>query len=143
MSPGGFAAPSLTDHAALGTRHGDHDLIHTHYWLSGLVGVQLKARSGIPLVHTMHTMARVKNSTLGEDQLVEPHVREHGESAIVRAADVLTASTTDEAAELQDQYCARAGQIMIVHRRRLRRASSIPATSPSHEPSSVCLRTSG
>jgi D-inositol-3-phosphate glycosyltransferase len=76
--------------------------------------VQLKARHGIPLVHTMHTMARVKNSSLGEDQLVEPHVREHGESAIVRAADVLTASTTDEAAELQDQYCAKAGQIMIV-----------------------------
>ena len=64
--------------------------------------MQLKARHGLPLVHTMHTMARVKNSNLGEDQLVEPHVRERGESAIVRAADVLTASTTDEAAELQD-----------------------------------------
>ena len=110
------ALPSLTEEfcAALEVRLDDHDLIHTHYWLSGLVGVQLKARHGIPLVHTMHTMARVKNSSLGEDQLVEPHVREHGESAIVRAADVLTASTTDEAAELQDQYCAKAGQIMIV-----------------------------
>ena len=96
-------AASLTEEfcAALEARLDDHDLIHTHYWLSGLVGAQLKARHGIPLVHTMHTMARVKNSSLGEDQLVEPHVREHGESAIVRAADVLTASTSDEAAELQ------------------------------------------
>jgi D-inositol-3-phosphate glycosyltransferase len=110
------ALPSLTEEfcAALEVRLDDHDLIHTHYWLSGLVGVELKARHGLPLVHTMHTMARVKNSRLGEDQLVEPHVREHGESAIVRAADVLTASTSDEAAELQDQYCAQAGQIMIV-----------------------------
>jgi D-inositol-3-phosphate glycosyltransferase len=110
------ALPSLTEEfcAALEARLDDHDLIHTHYWLSGLVGVELKARHGLPLVHTMHTMARVKNSRLGEDQLVEPHVREHGESTIVRAADVLTASTTDEAAELQDQYCAQAGQIKIV-----------------------------
>jgi D-inositol-3-phosphate glycosyltransferase len=110
------ALPSLTEEfcAALETRLDDHDLIHTHYWLSGLVGVQLKARHSLPLVHTMHTMARVKNSSLGEEQLVEPHVREHGESAIVRAANVLTASTSDEAAELQDQYCAQAGQIMIV-----------------------------
>ena len=110
------ALPSLTEEfcAALEARLDDHDLIHTHYWLSGLVGAQLKARHGIPLVHTMHTMARVKNSNLGEDQLLEPHVRERGESAIVRAADVLTASTSDEAAELQGQYCAQAGQIMIV-----------------------------
>ena len=49
----------------------------------------------------MHTMARVKNSSLGEDQHVEPDVREHGEAAIVRAADVLTANTSDEAAELE------------------------------------------
>lgn len=107
---------SLTEEfcAALEARLDDHDLIHTHYWLSGLVGVQLKARHGLPLVHTMHTMARVKNSSLGEDQLVEPHAREHGESAIVRAADVLTASTSDEAVELRDHYCAQPGQIMIV-----------------------------
>ena len=60
------ALPSLTDQfcAAL-ERRLDHDLIHTHYWLSGQVGRQLKHRHGIPLVHTMHTMARVKNSNLG------------------------------------------------------------------------------
>ena len=91
-----------------------YDLIHSHYWLSGMVGRQLKARHGIPLVHTMHTMARVKNATLSEHQTSEPNDREHGEAAIVADADVLTANTTDEAAELQQHYGATTDQIRIV-----------------------------
>jgi D-inositol-3-phosphate glycosyltransferase len=107
---------SLTDEfcAQLEARLDDHDLIHTHYWLSGEVGLGLKRRHGIPLVHTMHTMARVKNSNLGAGQTVEPDVRERGEAAIVHGADVLTASTKDEAAELRSHYGARHEQIMIV-----------------------------
>ncbi len=95
-------------------RIGDYDLIHSHYWLSGMVGVELKARHGLPLVHTMHTMARVKNAALGAGQTGEPDRRELGESAVVRAADALTANTSDEAAELRGHYAANAGQIMIV-----------------------------
>ena len=110
------ALPLLTEEfsAQLEARLDDHDLVHSHYWLSGEVGLQLKRRHGIPLVHTMHTMARVKNSNLGAGQLAEPDVRQRGESAIVRGADVLTASTSDEAAELRSHYCARGEQIMIV-----------------------------
>ena len=62
----------------------------------------------------MHTMARVKNSSLSRDQPVESDLRERGEAAIVRSADVLTANTPDEAAELCSHYRARAEQIMIV-----------------------------
>lgn len=107
---------SLTDEfcAQLEVRLDDHDLIHSHYWLSGEVGLELKRRHDIPLVHTMHTMARVKNSNRGAGQTVEPDVRERGEAAIVHGADVLTASTKDEAAELRSHYGARPEQIMIV-----------------------------
>jgi D-inositol-3-phosphate glycosyltransferase len=110
------ALPSLTDEfsAQLESRLDQHDLIHSHYWLSGQVGLQLKRSHGIPLIHTMHTMARVKNSNLSRDQPVESDVRERGEAAIVRSADVLTANTPDEAAELRSHYRARAEQIMIV-----------------------------
>ena len=110
------ALPLLTEEfsAQLEARLDDHDLVHSHYWLSGEVGLQLKGRHGIPLVHTMHTMARVKNSNLGAGQLAEPDVRQRGEAAIVRGADVLTASTSDEAAELRSHYGARGEQIMIV-----------------------------
>ena len=109
------ALPSLTDEfsAQLEAHLDHHDLIHSHYWLSGQVGLQLKRSHGIPLVHTMHTMARVKNSNLSRDQPVESDIRERGEAAIVRDADVLTASTPDEAAELRSHYGA-PEQIMIV-----------------------------
>jgi D-inositol-3-phosphate glycosyltransferase len=110
------ALPSLTDEFSveLESHLDQHDLIHSHYWLSGQVGLQVKHSQGIPLVHTMHTMARVKNSNLSRDQPVESDIREQGEAAIVRFADVLTANTPDEAAELRSHYRARTEQIMIV-----------------------------
>src|SRR2546421_8846249 len=40
---------------------GWYDLVHSHYWLSGQVGWLAKDRWGIPLVHTAHTLAKVKN----------------------------------------------------------------------------------
>ena len=83
-------------------------------WLSGLVGLDLQTCYGIPLVHTMHTMARVKNAALGDDQEGEPGVRERGELRIVSRANVLTANTLDEATQLQQHYRARPDQIMIV-----------------------------
>ena len=96
-------------------RHIDgYDVVHSHYWLSGLVGLDLQTCYGIPLVHTMHTMARVKNASLGDGQAGEPGVRERGELRIVKHADVLTANTADEATELQNHYGASADQIMIV-----------------------------
>ena len=45
---------------------GYYDLVHSHYWLSGQVGALARDRWGVPLVHTMHTMAKVKNAALAE-----------------------------------------------------------------------------
>jgi len=91
-----------------------YDVVHSHYWLSGLIGLDLQSCFGIPLVHTMHTMARVKNASLGDGQSGEPGVRERGELRIVEHANVLTANTSDEATELQAHYGAPADRIMIV-----------------------------
>ena len=41
---------------------GYYDLIHSHYWLSGQVGWLARERWGVPLVHTAHTLAKVKNA---------------------------------------------------------------------------------
>jgi D-inositol-3-phosphate glycosyltransferase len=90
------------------------DLVHCHYWLSGLAGLQVADRLEIPLVHTMHTMARVKNANRADDHLVEPDIREAGETTIVSRADVLTANTADEGEELIRHYGAREEQIAIV-----------------------------
>jgi D-inositol-3-phosphate glycosyltransferase len=98
----------------LDERMAAYDLVHSHYWLSGLVGRTLAVSHHLPLVHTMHTMARVKNQARGADHVTEPDIRERGEASVVAAADVLTANTVDEAAELQRHYGARPEQVMIV-----------------------------
>lgn len=79
-------------------------VIHSHYWVSGMAGILAAKRLDLPLVHTMHTMARVKNQHLPQGQSAEPGVREDGEQHIVAAATRLIANTTAEAAELERHY---------------------------------------
>lgn len=99
---------------SLEPRMADYDLLHSHYWLSGLVAVDVGRRHDLPVVHTMHTMARVKNALRDDRHLVEPDVREHGESAIVAGADILTANTSEEVVELATYYGASADRTAIV-----------------------------
>jgi D-inositol-3-phosphate glycosyltransferase len=61
---------------------------------------------GIPLVHTMHTMARVKNLNLAEGETPEPMIRVQGETQVVAAANALVANTDAEAASLVSLYDA-------------------------------------
>ena len=109
-----FAANVLARYAERRPGDGEWDLLHSHYWLSGLAGTIMADRLGLPLVHTMHTMARVKNANRAVDHLVEPDVREVGEARIVQHADILTANTADEAEELIHHYGARSEQVAIV-----------------------------
>jgi len=96
-------------------REGFYDLIHSHYWLSGQVGWIAQERWHVPLVHTMHTMARVKNKQMSADDQPEPAIREIGEEQVVLAADRLVANTDAEAAELIDLYGAEPNRVRVVH----------------------------
>ena len=93
---------------------GRYELLHSHYWLSGMAALAVAARHPLPVVHTMHTMARVKNATRGRRQSREPDVRAAGESLIVSRADALTANTSYEAQELAEHYGASQERTMIV-----------------------------
>lgn len=81
-----------------------YDLIHSHYWISGKVAMPVAKELDIPLVHTMHTMARVKNLNLAEGENPEPMIRVQGESQVVAAVDALIANTDAEAASLVSLY---------------------------------------
>lgn len=94
---------------------GYFDLIHSHYWLSGQVGTVLRDRWNVPLVHTMHTMAKVKNLALAEGDTPEPRGRERGEQEIVRVSDRLIANTEEERHELIDLYEADPSKVTVVH----------------------------
>jgi D-inositol-3-phosphate glycosyltransferase len=93
---------------------GWYDLVHSHYWLSGQVAWLAAERWDVPLVHTMHTMAKVKNLTLAEDDAPEPMAREIGEAQVVAAADRLVANTDEEAKSLVELYDADPARVVTV-----------------------------
>lgn len=99
-----FASGVLQTEAARAP--GWYQLVHSHYWLSGQVGRLVTARWGVPLVHSMHTMAKVKNRALATGDRPEPHSRELGEEQVTAASHRLVASSDDEAHQLVQLYGA-------------------------------------
>ncbi|PZF85311.1 D-inositol-3-phosphate glycosyltransferase [Jiangella anatolica] len=93
---------------------GWYDVVHSHYWLSGHVGWLATSRWGVPLVHSMHTMSKVKNLALADGERPEPRERELGEEQVVAAADLLVASTADEAGQLARLYGADPARVATV-----------------------------
>ena len=93
---------------------GWYDLVHSHYWMSGQVGWLAKDRWGVPLVHTAHTLAKVKNAQLATGDKPEPVSRVVGEEQVVGEADRLVANTPAEARELVDLYGADPDRVTVV-----------------------------
>lgn len=90
------------------------DVLHGHYWMSGWVGRRLRARYGIPLVQTFHTLGRVKNLTLAAGDQPEPALRLQGEARIAAEADLVLANTHEEARLLRQLYGVQPGRVRVV-----------------------------
>ncbi|SDN16800.1 D-inositol-3-phosphate glycosyltransferase [Allokutzneria albata] len=90
------------------------DAVHSHYWLAGQAGIQAKRAWRAPLVHTAHTLAKVKNAALAAGERPEPLARVLGEEHLAAAADRLVVNTEIEAAELRGLYRARAEQVLTI-----------------------------
>lgn len=93
---------------------GYFDVVHSHYWLSGQVGWLATERWDVPLVHSAHTLAKVKNLALAEGDTPEPLRRVVGEQQVVDAADRLIANTAQEARDLVQLYGAEADRVVTV-----------------------------
>ena len=120
---------------------GWYDLVHSHYWLSGQVGWLAAERWQVPLVHSMHTMARVKNHALASGDTPEPAGREIGEAQVVEAADRLVANTSDEARALVELYDADPGEGGGRAARAWTSTCSDPPTAGPRGPRWACRRT--
>ncbi len=119
---------------------GYYDIVHSHYWLSGQVGWLARDRWAVPLVHTAHTLAAVKNAALADGDAPEPPLRAVGEQQVVDEADRLIANTEHEAQQLISLHHADPARIDVVHpgvdletftpgdRRAARSALGIPGT---------------
>ncbi|MDT7638797.1 MAG: D-inositol-3-phosphate glycosyltransferase, partial [Pseudonocardiales bacterium] len=83
---------------------GHYDVVHSHYWLSGQAGWLARDRWRVPLVHSAHTLAKVKNAALADGDTPEPRSRVIGEEQVVAEADRLIGNTEAESAQLVDMY---------------------------------------
>jgi D-inositol-3-phosphate glycosyltransferase len=97
-----------------GERYGSYDVLHSHYWLSGWVARLARERWDVPMVHSFHTLGRVKNATLAEGDRPEPPRRLAGEERVAAMADRLVAPTPTEARELVELYGAAPGKVRVV-----------------------------
>lgn len=90
----------------------DYDIIHSHYWLSGVAGMELARRWGAPHVTMFHTLARLKQRARPEER--ESDLRIQQERRIMSAADGLVVATRDEREQIARLYALPSSQISII-----------------------------
>jgi D-inositol-3-phosphate glycosyltransferase len=91
-----------------------YDLVHGHYWLSGVAGLALREAWGAPLVQMFHTLGRLKNAVARGPAEVEPALRIAEEGRLVASADRLVAANVVERAHLVWYYGARAERVAVI-----------------------------
>ena len=91
-----------------------YDLIHSHYWMSGLAGSSLKDAWDIPMVHMFHTLGEMKNRVAKSPAEKEGKYRIEVENQLLGIADKIVAATLAERAQLEWLYKADVKKITII-----------------------------
>jgi D-inositol-3-phosphate glycosyltransferase len=91
-----------------------YDLIHSHYWMSGLAARELKAAWDAPVVHMFHTLGLMKQRVARTSEEAEGEYRLKGERDVLRIADRIIAATPAELAQLQWLYHADTFKIVVI-----------------------------
>lgn len=91
-----------------------YDLIHSHYWMSGIAARDLKSAWNVPVVHMFHTLGLMKQRVARQPGEVEGEYRLKGEQDVLRFADRIVAATPAELAQLQWLYQADTKKIVVI-----------------------------
>jgi D-inositol-3-phosphate glycosyltransferase len=91
-----------------------YDLIHSHYWMSGLAAEALSNAWGAPVVHMFHTLGEMKNRIARSEEEREGAYRINGEKRVLACADRIIAATQAEQTQLQFLYKADRRKITII-----------------------------
>jgi D-inositol-3-phosphate glycosyltransferase len=84
-----------------------YDIIHSHYWLSGIVGEKLRAFWGdVPIIQMFHTLGHMKNRVATSAEEMAPSERLEGETHVMHIANRIVAATPAEQAQLNWLYGA-------------------------------------
>jgi D-inositol-3-phosphate glycosyltransferase len=91
-----------------------YDLIHSHYWMSGLAAETLKVDWQVPVIQMFHTLGVMKQRVARSGEEVEGEYRLNGERQVLRMADRIVAATQAELAQLQWLYQADTRKIVVI-----------------------------
>jgi D-inositol-3-phosphate glycosyltransferase len=91
-----------------------YDLIHSHYWMSGLAALDLKQKWGIPVINMFHTLGVMKNRVAQSEEEIEGDYRIKGEQEVLDKADRIVAATTAEYAQLMWLYKVDVNKVTII-----------------------------
>jgi len=90
----------------------NYDLVHTNYWLSGWVGMELKKRLGIKQVHTYHSLGVIKYKTIENIPLVASQ-RLLVEKEILETVERIVATSPQEQEHMRS-LVSQKGEIDII-----------------------------
>jgi D-inositol-3-phosphate glycosyltransferase len=91
-----------------------YDLIHSHYWMSGIAAQALKESWNVPIAHMFHTLGLMKNRVAQSEAEMEGEYRVNGEYKVLESSDRIIAATLAEQAQLQFLYKADKDKIVII-----------------------------
>jgi D-inositol-3-phosphate glycosyltransferase len=91
-----------------------YDLIHSHYWMSGMAARDLKSSWNVPIVHMFHTLGLMKQRVARNHEEAEGEYRISGEKQVIEVADRIVAPTQAELAQLQWLYHVDTKKVSII-----------------------------
>jgi D-inositol-3-phosphate glycosyltransferase len=92
-----------------------YDIIHSHYWLSGIAAASLADLwGGIPIVHMFHTLGEMKNRIARSEAEREGEYRVNGEKQVLGRVNRVIAATIAEVTQLRFLYRASASKLVII-----------------------------
>jgi D-inositol-3-phosphate glycosyltransferase len=92
-----------------------YDIIHSHYWMSGIAAGLLKKNwTGTPVLQMFHTLGEMKNRVARSDEEREGEYRLDGERTVINLADRIIAATPAEQAQLNWLYKVETRKISVI-----------------------------
>ncbi|PFG39944.1 glycosyltransferase involved in cell wall biosynthesis [Georgenia soli] len=82
------------------SEEGAPDVVHSHFWMSGLAVLEATRTVRVPVVHTYHALGSVKRRYQGAAD-TSPPTRIRDERTIGRSVDLVVATCSDEFGELR------------------------------------------
>ncbi|HSM23574.1 MAG TPA: glycosyltransferase [Anaerolineaceae bacterium] len=91
-----------------------YDLIHSHYWMSGIAAIELSECWNIPFINMFHTLGHMKNRIAKSPNEIEGEYRVLGEKKVIAKAEKIIAATLAEKSQLEFLYDTPSSKISVI-----------------------------